>query len=217
MGSVPTVCYIPDFISAQEEARILQCIYALPAPQWTQLQHRRLQQWPPDAAGAEARATPDGHPPAGLPPWLAAVCESLVGAGVFPEAHAPNHVLVNEYLSGQGIMAHTDGPSYWPLVAIISLQSTACMHFQPRLDTAAIGRGGAGPAGPVQTLVLRPRSLLVFAEAAFTDHLHGIDAVEAEVAGARAPVANAELAGCRAGEEIVRGTRLSLTVRQRLG
>lgn len=32
-----------------------------------------------------------------------------------------NHVLVNEYQPGQGIMAHQDGPLYTPAVAILSL------------------------------------------------------------------------------------------------
>lgn len=31
-----------------------------------------------------------------------------------------NHVLINEYKPGQGIMAHTDGPAYSPVVATIS-------------------------------------------------------------------------------------------------
>lgn len=31
-----------------------------------------------------------------------------------------NHVLINEYQPGQGIMAHTDGPAYSTVVATIS-------------------------------------------------------------------------------------------------
>ena len=34
---------------------------------------------------------------------------------------APNHVLVNEYRPGQGIMAHEDGAAYFPIVATVSL------------------------------------------------------------------------------------------------
>lgn len=33
----------------------------------------------------------------------------------------PNHVLVNEYHPGEGIMAHEDGPAYHPMVATVSL------------------------------------------------------------------------------------------------
>lgn len=34
---------------------------------------------------------------------------------------APNHVLVNEYQPGEGIMPHEDGPAYYPMVATVSL------------------------------------------------------------------------------------------------
>lgn len=34
---------------------------------------------------------------------------------------APNHVLVNEYRPGEGIMSHEDGPAYYPMVATVSL------------------------------------------------------------------------------------------------
>lgn len=36
------------------------------------------------------------------------------------EVDKMNHVLINEYQPGQGIMAHTDGPAYSPVVATIS-------------------------------------------------------------------------------------------------
>jgi alkylated DNA repair protein alkB family protein 6 len=32
-----------------------------------------------------------------------------------------NHVLVNEYAPGQGILSHQDGPLYAPAVAILSM------------------------------------------------------------------------------------------------
>ena len=36
------------------------------------------------------------------------------------EVDEMNHVLVNEYQPGQGIMAHTDGPAYSTVVATIT-------------------------------------------------------------------------------------------------
>lgn len=35
-----------------------------------------------------------------------------------------NHVLINEYRPGEGIMAHQDGPLYTSAVAILSLVGT---------------------------------------------------------------------------------------------
>ena len=40
-----SVFYIPDFITEAEEASLLANIARTPAPRWTQLANRRLQNW----------------------------------------------------------------------------------------------------------------------------------------------------------------------------
>ena len=40
-----------------------------------------------------------------------------------------NHVLVNSYLPGEGIMPHQDGPLYHPAVCILSLGCPAIVRF----------------------------------------------------------------------------------------
>jgi len=47
-----------------------------------------------------------------LPPFLRAVVDRLVAAGVYSASEAPNHCLVNEYKDGAGIPPHDDGPLY---------------------------------------------------------------------------------------------------------
>lgn len=42
---------------------------------------------------------------------------------------APNHVLVNEYKPGEGIMAHEDGAAYWPVVATVSLGASIVLDI----------------------------------------------------------------------------------------
>ncbi|KAH8915031.1 hypothetical protein BT69DRAFT_1289339 [Atractiella rhizophila] len=42
-----------------------------------------------------------------------------------------NSCLVNEYLPSQGILPHTDGPAYHPLVLTLSLAGPATLHFTP--------------------------------------------------------------------------------------
>lgn len=37
--------YIPDFITLDEEKRIIEQVNSAPKPKWTQLSHRRLQNW----------------------------------------------------------------------------------------------------------------------------------------------------------------------------
>ncbi|KAL0369982.1 UNVERIFIED_CONTAM: Alpha-ketoglutarate-dependent dioxygenase alkB6 [Sesamum angustifolium] len=45
VGSVPTVLYIPDYITAAEEDQLLNNIYQAPISKWKSLKNRRLQNW----------------------------------------------------------------------------------------------------------------------------------------------------------------------------
>jgi len=40
-----TAFYVPDFLTEQEEECLLRNVYSVPKPKWTQLAHRRLQNW----------------------------------------------------------------------------------------------------------------------------------------------------------------------------
>ncbi|CAI5495737.1 unnamed protein product, partial [Closterium sp. Naga37s-1] len=65
-------------------------------------------------------------------------------SSVFPSPI--NHVLVNEYQEGQGIMPHQDGPAYFPCVAILSLGLPGTMAFSPHqrlLEERREAGGGA--------------------------------------------------------------------------
>src|SRR5258708_801623 len=62
-----------------------------------------------------------------LPVWLVnPVIPRLKQLGIFTSTphRGPNHVLVNEYEPGQGIMPHEDGEAYAPIVATVSLGGT---------------------------------------------------------------------------------------------
>ncbi|GFO41767.1 alpha-ketoglutarate-dependent dioxygenase alkb homolog 6 [Plakobranchus ocellatus] len=116
-----TIYYIPDFISEEEEKYLLSKVYAAPKPKWTQLAHRRLQNW-------GGLPHPKGMVAETLPEWLQRYTEKLSQLNLF-EGRAPNHVLVNEYLPGQGIMPHEDGPLFFPVVSTISLGSHTLLDF----------------------------------------------------------------------------------------
>lgn len=125
-----------------------------------------------------------------IPAWLSSITEKIAKeTNLFP---APiNHVLVNEYLPGQGITSHQDGPVYYPVVAILSLGAPTLMHFTPHvrlteanndenpdglLEPSQKTQGGRDhPVQATCSLVLMPRSLLVFKDSAYTEYLHGID------------------------------------------
>ncbi|KAL3461519.1 hypothetical protein BJX64DRAFT_157828 [Aspergillus heterothallicus] len=111
--------YIADFISQDEEERLLQKIAAAPLPTWKHLSHRRLQTHPsPLTNNNTLLASP-------LPSWLVSpvITPHFDHLALFAGSphKAPNHVLINEYTPGQGIMPHEDGTAYYPLVATVSL------------------------------------------------------------------------------------------------
>ena len=72
-------------------------------------------------------------------------------------------------------MPHQDGPLYHPAVAIVSLGADAVMQFTPH---ARLLEGGG--KAPCVRVFLPRRSLLLFAEEAYTDYLHGIAAQPAD-------------------------------------
>jgi hypothetical protein len=92
---LPRVRYAGDALSPDAERALLAWTDAQSSA-WVALRARRLQMW---GGIVSARGLADPTP---LPGPLAAVASELVAAGVFDAAHTPNHVLVNEYLPGQG-------------------------------------------------------------------------------------------------------------------
>jgi alkylated DNA repair protein alkB family protein 6 len=190
VGTIDSCYYIPDFITKEEEDLLVLHIYTC-SSKWTQLKRRRLQNW-------GGIPNPKGMVQEPLPPFLATISEKLVTTNVFHVA--PNHVLLNEYLAGQGIMSHKDGPLYYPKVAILSLSGPAMIDFRPDLR-----------APPSMSLLLQPRSLFIFTDEAYKSYFHGIE--EREQDTVTNVVANAMAAVVSVGDQVERGTRLSLTIR----
>lgn len=106
---------------------------------------------------------------------------------------------MNEYLPGQGIFPHTDGPLYTPVVANITLGSHAVLEISRREDRHPEGK-----------ILLKPRSLLITKDEAYTDFLHGIEEIEEDIVDSS--VVGAESFGDQP-KCLVRGTRVSLTIR----
>jgi alkylated DNA repair dioxygenase AlkB len=155
VGTIPTAYYIPNWITDEDEHALLGVVSRCPTDKWVQLKTRRLQNH-----GGIVRAGMVSEP---LPPWLQVVCSRLVDNGLFPAEFPPNHVLINEYLPGQGIMAHKDGPLYLNWAVILSLGSGADFEFllHPGAD-------------PEQTLYLERRSVLIFSDELYTNWLHRV-------------------------------------------
>ncbi|KAL2822531.1 hypothetical protein BJX63DRAFT_427096 [Aspergillus granulosus] len=228
--------YIADFITRDEEERLLQKITTAPLPTWKQLSHRRLQTHPsPLTNNNTLLASP-------LPSWLVSpiITPHFDRLALFAESphQGPNHVLVNEYTPGQGIMPHEDGAAYYPLVATVSLGGDIVLDlYEKRKDentttnnnsaelAAAAAPGmeveaGGGDAGsdrlPKYRILQERRSLLVTRNSIYRDYLHGI--AERDRDGGLGPdsICNWDLLRDpgRFGNGVnVRETRISLTYR----
>jgi len=121
-----------------------------------------------------------------VPEWLAQLCaavskaiepcsaeldarpSSKAGDEAEPDRRLPNHVFINHYMPGEGIMPHTDGPAYEPWAVILSLGSAVTFDFWRDHAHSASGKPAA------LSVLVPPRSLLVFTGDAYAAHLHGI-------------------------------------------
>ncbi|KAJ5657205.1 uncharacterized protein N7484_000854 [Penicillium longicatenatum] len=168
--------YIPDFISEDEETKLLQKVQSAPLPRWTHLSHRRLQTWPSTLTKSDTLLLSP------LPPWLTdPIIHRFNELNIFADAPhgAPNHVLVNEYQSGQGIMPHEDGSAYYPLVATVSLGAPIVLNLYEKNGNCNGKESHMSmnipPHGKPRFRILQERrSLLVMRQHIYTDFLHGI-------------------------------------------
>lgn len=122
-----------------------------------------------------------------LPEWLVnPIITRLLSCPVSksdPEAHiffdsphkAPNHVLINEYLQGQGIMPHKDGSAYYPVVCTVSLGASLC------LDLYGTNDDGTRETESRWKILQEPRSLLITTGDLYTNYHHGIADVSEDV------------------------------------
>ncbi|KAF2503206.1 hypothetical protein BU16DRAFT_449042 [Lophium mytilinum] len=214
----PSFYYIPSFISPEEEASLLSKI---PPNRWTNLTHRRLQAIPSTLTKSNTLLA------APLPSYLLdPIVTRFATLGIFANTphKAPNHVLINEYKPGEGIMAHEDGPAYAPVVATVSLGGAVMLEIGNSTSEAST----VNPA-PTDThrILCEPRSLLVTLAPAYSTTMHCVPAVTHDADLQRATVANWDLVGEAwrysaaddvdgsggSGGIIERTTRVSLTYR----
>jgi alkylated DNA repair protein alkB family protein 6 len=115
---IDTVYYIPRFLL--DQTRLRQWLDALPenasarsAPTVASARGR----WTTMTYG-KRRVALFAKP---LPPPLQQLADIFVKRGIFPQSEIPNHVLVNEYQAGQGILPHPDGPAQVARTATLSI------------------------------------------------------------------------------------------------
>jgi len=202
------IFYIPNFLSKEDEHYLKECVNKSPKPRWTQLQNRRLQNW-----GGVPH--PKGMIAEEIPTWLRSIMTRVSNLGVFGEKK-PNHVLVNEYLPGQGIMPHLDGPLFYPTITTVNLGSHGVLNFYRPLDDKAADAEATVAmdwASRLEfSLLLEPRSLLILQEKCYHHFLHGIDEKTDDLI--TSDILNADKCSIvQLNDTLSRETRISLTIR----
>lgn len=172
IGLISSVYYTPNAVSAEMEENLLDKIEQSGKQQavWKQLKARRLQCWGNFPAPSSIGNVLDLSAP--MPAWLEQMIDCLVAESVFTADMRPNNVLINQYNADEGILHHTDGPAYYDKVAIISLGSSCILSFRKNLSSDMIGKEFAGD---VCSVVLAPRSMLIFEGEAYSEYMHGIE------------------------------------------
>lgn len=146
-----------------------------------------------------------------LPPILSRLSQTLATIDAFPIDNIsntqPNHVLINEYQRGMGIMPHTDGPAYHSRTATISIGGDVLFRLTKRPSNTDNSLNTYRHKKDVMEVLLHGcGSLIVFANDAYLNHCHGIDETVEETS-------SGICANEREGVEVNRNYRVSLTFR----
>ncbi|KAL4237620.1 Alpha-ketoglutarate-dependent dioxygenase alkB 6 [Mactra antiquata] len=155
--------------------------------------------------------------PEELPEWLKVYTKKISSMGIFDEKEA-NHVLVNEYLPGQGIMPHEDGPLFYPTVSTISLGSHTVLDFYSPLqdstkeDGDLVSSSSSYESRYMCSVLLQPRSLILVRDDMYKVNLHGIAERKEDLVTDK--IVNLDKCDdVSVGQTLTRSTRVSLTIR----
>ncbi|EAN80049.1 2OG-Fe(II) oxygenase superfamily, putative [Trypanosoma equiperdum] len=225
VGELPDLYYIPNYISEEEEQEMMEAVRSTPRELKTQLTKRTVQEWGCSMCETCNKSFVSDR---NMPPWVEACTDMQVYDGIFTPSVFPNSVRVHEYHPHEGIAPHCDGPIYVPRVSVLSLGTPCVMFFYSRRepysepmehynDTFRF-KEGIAKESPIQSVVLEPRSLLVFAGDVFHYYPHGtcdrkIVPLTTEVAGR---VVNRHLLQDPDIKEVHKGFRVSVTTRNLL-
>jgi alkylated DNA repair dioxygenase AlkB len=169
--NIPGMAYYPNYIDALQETDLLKQI---DQGTWQTDLKRRVQHYGYryDYRARLASLDDDLGP---LPSWVLNLVNRLWQEQIFDRA--PDQVIVNEYVPGQGISAHIDCvPCFGPVVASLSLGGACMMEFSnSNQDQKA-------------AVYLAPCSLLVLSGAARDQWRHEIKARKSDmIAGLKTP------------------------------
>ncbi len=124
--SIPGLTYRPEFVTVEEEQRLLAGVDARP---WLNDLKRQVQHYG-YKYDYKARAVNVSMYLGPLPEFVHEVAQRLVDQGLVEEM--PDQMIVNEYKPGQGIAAHIDcQPCFKDTIVTVSLGWAYEMEFTP--------------------------------------------------------------------------------------
>lgn len=144
--------YMKEFISREQE---LELIKRINESEWNTSISRRTQHYGWKYSYGGTSKLEETEP---IPEWLKEIKEELDKIVMTKF----NQVIINEYVAGQGIAAHTDNPKMFDDIIIsVSLGSQTTMIFSHETK-------------PKYELLLEPRSILILSNEARYEYKHEI-------------------------------------------
>lgn len=181
---IPGMTYIPNYVDRGEQTQLIQAIDRQP---WQFDRDRRLQQHGYQYNYQQGSLVSSKYL-GPLPDWADRITQKISCDRIMQSPL--DHLVVNEYLPGQGIRSHIDCRNcFGNTILILSLMSTCVMEFTHNQTQTKV---------PV---LLEPRSLVILQKVARYQWLHGV-----------APRKVDEYQG----RELARNRRVSLTFREAL-
>jgi alkylated DNA repair dioxygenase AlkB len=124
ISRIPGLQYIPNFISQNDEFELLQSINQ---EVWLSDIKRRVQHYG-YRYDYKARSIDYSMYLGRLPAWVMKISDAICKGGQMEQA--PNQMIINEYLPGQGITNHVDcEPCFGETIISLSLSSPCIMDF----------------------------------------------------------------------------------------
>ena len=156
--SIPGLTLLPNFITEEEEQSLLTTI---DNENWDTTLRRRVQHYGyrydyrKRSANNESYLGP-------MPEWATSLCKKVAEIGVFPKT--PQQLIINEYVTTQGISWHTDAATFGPVIGTLSLLETWEMELSRSYK----------PGKPSNIISLPKRSLTIMEGIARYKYFHRI-------------------------------------------
>lgn len=156
-ATIPGLGYLPQYITPEQEEELIQAIDNMP---WSTELRRRVQHYG-YKYDYKSRSIGDSHYLGPIPYWLKDISTRLYKDNIFTTE--PDQIIINEYISGQGIASHVDCiQCFGDVICSLSLGSSCMMTFTNDLTK--------------QSVLLAPRSLLILQDDARYTWKHSIPA-----------------------------------------